>query len=726
MDPVTALGVISSAIAIVDGVAKTLGLAWEIYNSVEGSSEETNFRLQLSERVRDVSQQLIPTDQLAICEEDRGLVSLARECNQLSRDITKELEKLKPKRRKSAWQSALAALRTARSKRKIENLEKHLSECHNQLHFQISHVSRQDLKALLASNNENGAKLTKLDQTLNTLQNTLQNVNETNARWFDPEALAQIRYFLDIGYEAMCEVIQDRVLRGVQGGFAELHYRYQTVERPFGNTFEWIFDFGKSNPEAAKFTDWLSSGGGIFHICGKPGSGKSTLMKKLFGHGITRTEVEKWAHANGDRKLVMANFFFYALGKDSRQKSLAGLVRTLVYHILEQRPLLTKEIFPARWVKALSESEVRSALVIGDDEIEIAFDRLTQPRENEILSQHCFCFFIDGLDEYQVTTSADRGDLVNKLLRLTNNQPKTFKVCVSSREENPFMDMVSQNNRFRLHKLTISDMRHYVDGRLTDTVSPQERQKLVSVITSKAEGVFLWVALVVQGIRQLAADGAGFSSLLRETESLPNDLNELFGRILATVNPGDRVHFNDVVGILRFIETLVTEENEFNSSLYLGLDDFYFLDDYEEDHHFAQNVHFTNREFLSLHEARSLAKRRLRGVCRGLVETIDQEDDGAPSRLNFIHRSVSDFLRSEKSWEAISNDPSDALDALSQLKLASLTQIWWKAGFEIPGTIHNWEIDQGGIEGQSAMIDSLIEERHKLHLDGPRLHSLVL
>lgn len=416
----------------------------------------------------------------------------------------------------------------------------------------------------------------------------------------------------------------------------------------------------------------------------------------------------------------MANFFFYALGTDPRQKSLAGLVRTLLYHVLKQRPLLTKDIFPAQWVKALSESEVRSALVIGDDDIEVAFERLTQARKNDSLDQYCFCFFVDGLDEYQVTRSADRGDLVNQLLRLTGSQPDTFKLCVSSREENPFMDMVSQNTRFRLHKLTMSDMCQYVEGRLTDTVSSPERQKLISVITTKAEGVFLWVALVVQGIRQRAADGAGFSSLLRETESLPNDLNDLFQRIVDSVNPGDRVPFSEVVGILRFIENLFDEKYDYAGDLYLELDDFYFLDDYEADHHFAQNSDFRNIPFLSLREARKLARRRLRGVCRGLVETTGQDDEQSPSRLDFIHRTVSDFLRREKRWKITSDEPSNVLDILSQLKLASLTHYWWEAtGSEVNGVQHKWKTERLDLLSQSETIDLLIEQRHKMNLDAP-------
>lgn len=44
-----------------------------------------------------------------------------------------------------------------------------------------------------------------------------------------------------------------------------------------------------------KFLGWLASPGAIFHIHGKLGSGKSTLMKFLSSHVRTRVEAKKWA-----------------------------------------------------------------------------------------------------------------------------------------------------------------------------------------------------------------------------------------------------------------------------------------------------------------------------------------------------------------------------------------------------------------------------------------------
>jgi hypothetical protein len=42
-------------------------------------------------------------------------------------------------------------------------------------------------------------------------------------------------------------------------------------------------------------THWLSSGNGIYHISGKLGSGKSTLMKFLCEHKRTKAELQNWA-----------------------------------------------------------------------------------------------------------------------------------------------------------------------------------------------------------------------------------------------------------------------------------------------------------------------------------------------------------------------------------------------------------------------------------------------
>jgi hypothetical protein len=54
-------------------------------------------------------------------------------------------------------------------------------------------------------------------------------------------------------------------------------------------------DLRRGRLASESFISWLSSGEGIFHISGKLGSGKSTLMKFLCEHKHTKVELQKWA-----------------------------------------------------------------------------------------------------------------------------------------------------------------------------------------------------------------------------------------------------------------------------------------------------------------------------------------------------------------------------------------------------------------------------------------------
>lgn len=107
----------------------------------------------------------------------------------------------------------------------------------------------------------------------------MQDTAITKADSISDKTLNQLKDMLSVGQEALNEVAQDRILRGIKAGFENISYRYQNVDPPFKETFEWIFDLTGESPEATKFTQWLSSENGIFHICGKLGSGKSTLSQ---------------------------------------------------------------------------------------------------------------------------------------------------------------------------------------------------------------------------------------------------------------------------------------------------------------------------------------------------------------------------------------------------------------------------------------------------------------
>jgi len=145
--------------------------------------------------------------------------------------------------------------------------------------------------------------------------------------------------------QAALEMINDgMVLEALY--FADLRQRFEEIRDAHEGTFNWIFNKMVRRREhelAITFPEWLKSGSGIFHIAGKPGSGKSTLMKYLCRHKETKSLLEEWA---GDRQLLFAKFFFWRIGISQEQKSLKGLVCNLLYEVPNKIPSLMRILFP--------------------------------------------------------------------------------------------------------------------------------------------------------------------------------------------------------------------------------------------------------------------------------------------------------------------------------------------------------------------------------------------
>lgn len=373
-------------------------------------------------------------------------------------------------------------------------------------------------------------------------------------------------------------------------------------------------------------------------------------------------------------------------------------------------------LLPDQWAKALSQPKVHSAFEILDDEIKRAFERLAKQQDRETLSGCCFCFFIDGLDEYQATISIDRREMVHALMDVANSASGSFKICVSSRMENPFMDMFSENIRLYLHELTRADMEKYVQGKLQHVGTQNERQQLASSITTKAQGVFLWVVLVVQNIRKQSDDGARYSQLLSEIQSLPTELNELFQRILDTLGTRHRRLASHTVSLLLFLAEIKKVKK---THLWPNLSDLYFLEDYESDSQFAERASFPGQGCESVKESEVRARKNLRGVCRGLVEANIDTD------LEFTHRSVQDFFRQKEVWDKMHDKSFDNLEALSQLKLASIKQYWWDAERQNESKdVEVLKVEEGMLSRHSKLVACLLELRRQQQLDAPPFNFL--
>ncbi|KAF4544448.1 uncharacterized protein LTHEOB_6018 [Lasiodiplodia theobromae] len=118
-----------------------------------------------------------------------------------------------------------------------------------------------------------------------------------------------------------------------------------------------------------------------------------------------------------------------------------------------------------------------------------------------------------------------------------------LKACVSSRPWNAFERAFGQDqaNKLYMQDLTKSDIRKYVRDTLEDDETFQElmesegeasSMELVHDIVDAAQGVFLWVILVVRSLLEGLTNSDNFKKLQQRLRDLPKDLNEYFERIL--------------------------------------------------------------------------------------------------------------------------------------------------------------------------------------------------
>lgn len=277
---------------------------------------------------------------------------------------------------------------------------------------------------------------------------------------------------------------QQHIIDGLS--FNGLTARREAIDAAFPTTYEWALqnDFD--------LRDWFRDSGGIFWITGKAGSGKSTLTKFLSNHEETKKLLATWS---SQQQLITASFFFWYAGT-TLQKSILGLLRSILHQIISCDRELAEVAFPARY--HTFDPITKETSQQGDwtyEELVEGLKEISSPK-NAAGSRTMFCLFIDGLDEYY----GNHLELVALLKNLVRNP--CVKLCVSSRPWNAFRSTFgSHTPQLRLEDLSRPDIFHYADQSIRQglaliptgqyTEDGNESDALIGEIVAKADGVFL-------------------------------------------------------------------------------------------------------------------------------------------------------------------------------------------------------------------------------------------
>ncbi|KAI6762572.1 hypothetical protein HG530_008552 [Fusarium avenaceum] len=391
-------------------------------------------------------------------------------------------------------------------------------------------------------------------QGFNSTQGAISGIRDSMSSRFQDSARRELSRDLERHHEQLLKSLR----------FSDMNRRRNQVSENYPGTFSWVFkntrydgrshslsdgetddeetDDGETDdgetgdedgddditmddaPESAPTTDspnpnsfpaWLESDLNLFWISGKPASGKSSLMKFLASNSLTMKHLKAWQRnmQATNHKLHIITHFFWKPGQ-LLQKNIEGMMLSLLHQVLRKDRYLAQRLWE-------SQENVSDKRARGDwdlNELRKALYGLDEAKELESLSWR-----------------DDRNtQVIHDLLCLSN-----VKLCASSREEHPFCLFFEGRPRLRIHQLTYHDIYHFAENKLeVSGLDSFCRGQILRTVVEKANGVFLWVVLVLDSLNRAIRLGTASNNEFKERlAQTPADLNDLL--IDMWERPGD-------------------------------------------------------------------------------------------------------------------------------------------------------------------------------------------
>ncbi|CAM1509875.1 Fc.00g002100.m01.CDS01 [Cosmosporella sp. VM-42] len=470
----------------------------------------------------------------------------------------------------------------------------------------------------------------------------------------------------------------------IQAAFISQFYYHDMYDRESGipeahiRTFRWIFD--PENGQAIRwssFIAWLESNEQVYWITGKAGAGKSTLMKFLcqpipppeaissFPSSTCQSRsakyLKRWAE---EKPLIIATFYFWAGGSDM-QKSQKGLFFTLLHQLVQAYPDSIPFVSRERWeVLCLFNEDCKP---IGEEELRQMFSRAV----SYISDVASIALFVDGLDEFE----GDQHELISSLENIVHSHP--VKLCVASRPWLELEEAFKHKPSLQLEYLTHSDIKEYVAAKFQENGHFAQLQRrnapladqLFEAVAEKSSGVFLWVRFATASLVTGMTNGDRIDDFEKRLNDLPPDLEDLFARILDTLDPFYRQQTAQYFALIRACRR--------PPPILL----FSFADE-TEPVRFALELDSLMGLTVGDCETRlDITRRRLNSRCKGLLEVNRGPQDGDQASylfqptVQYLHKTVKDYIESPKAQEILHGHLEGPQDANLKLLTANVAML---------------------------------------------------
>ncbi|KAF2810879.1 uncharacterized protein BDZ99DRAFT_561448 [Mytilinidion resinicola] len=631
MEPFSALAVATGVVTFVDFASKLVSGSREIYKSDDGRFEEHADLRQISSTLEELSKDLRrPLNADKSSKSAPELRKLCDSANEVATELIKVLDSIQNVSiRNRRWSSCKQALESKMKGGQITRLAGRLEDCRRHITLHIVVILSSDMNS-------------RLDTMMTIFR---EQIIEQKQRDEDLVKIIREQSRPDLDYDAPDSSWPEIITGGLRAhtrkfsqlllrslNYKEMEDRHDRITSRYRQTFEWIFHEDGPDPTPAiswdSFSKWLKASSQLYWITGKPGAGKSTLMKFLDDDPRTKQQLLS------DLPVVKASFYFWNSGEEI-QMSQHGLIQSLLYQMIDQCRETATVVFPDHW-----ESFSLLGSPIGRftwNELLRGFLRFI----DHIGSSKQFIFLIDGLDEYE----GEKRELITFLKQLLSLPNSKIKMCVSSRPWPVFEDEFETSPSLQIHELTLPDLRQFISTSFEENAGygalkiedPRYAAKLTEDIVQKASGVFLWVSLVVHVLLDGLSDGDNVRDLQNKVDMLPPDLENFFQKILDSQEPRHKEHASQLFQIFWASRTPISV---------LSLT----YADQDVDYIFNHPVWDVGEEALASKIDRM--RRRLNSRCKGLLD-VPKRYISYYQKVEYLHRTVRDFMEKESTWKSI-------------------------------------------------------------------------
>ncbi len=393
-----------------------------------------------------------------------------------------------------------------------------------------------------------------------------------------------------------------------------MDYRHQDIQKAFLGTSTWIF-------QNESYQQWIKEDRRLLWIKGKPGSGKSTIMKRI---------LDSFTRENAPDQIQLY-FFFHRRGSQLQYTQI-GMLRTLSHQLICQ-VAAARTRFDIAWAekKRVQGGEIHARNWRLEELRDFFSTILVAAAEKQEIK-----ILVDALDEAGEDAAKD---LLYYFHGLSNDISETqarVSICFSCRRYPIFANhggldiWVDEENHKDIATYTVAELNRQL---VKDAGHRKALEVLQAKLIRKASGVFLWVALMLPIVTKEYNDGEFLDSILEKLNQVPSDLSQIYEYILTKV-----VNVEKQSRTLRFMQWIFFAQRPL---IAVGIVHALACDDIP-----VRWSQISVEDLVSTGNYSQVEKLVI-SLSGGLAE-INHGGRWGRDHVQFIHESVNDFWRNDK------------------------------------------------------------------------------